>query len=458
MAEKRKSIVEDSIIEADQIRKAFEVNAKEILTHAMGSEIEQMVKESLEDDLELDDDNGEATDLDVSDDEIGGDTDFNLDLDDEGEDNEFDMELDIDFDDEEGDELNLDIDTDGDDDIDMDLDDMDTDDDVEMVDLTSADDSEVITVFKKMGPTDEIEVVRNGDTIDIKDTQTNAEYRVELGGMGDNMEDEMELDMDMDDEMESLGEGTIYEIEIEDDEFISEDDMEDYSPRRRSRMDDPIGDDDLDPNWNLPRKHRMPRKDREEMNPRNMRGEASRTLGNGRKWGRNGLDKPTAAPRHLRQESEKPRISKLLKENTVLKTDMKTEQSKVQELTENNEKLVGALKILRQKLQEVAVFNSNLTYSVRLMTENATTSDEKVKIIKRMDDAKTVKESKNIYKSLVNELGKKPNTNTIKESVENKLNETKSSGSSAQISESKVYVNPELAKMRKLMDFKYNNK
>jgi hypothetical protein len=454
MAEKRKSIVDQSLIEAEQIREAFEVNAKEILTHAMGSEIEQMVKESLEEDFDLEDDNEEATDLDMSDE--GGETEFDLDLDDEGEDN-IDMELDIEFDDEEGDEIDLDIDTDDDDEIDLDLDGLDMGDDMETVDLTSADDSEVITVFKKMGPSDEIEVVRNGDTIDIKDTQTNSEYRVELGGtMDTDMGDEIELDMDgmdgdmdleIEDEMEALGEGTIYEIEL--DEYISEDDMEDLP---HSRYDDEDEISNGGPDWNLPRS------EREKREPRNMRGEASRTLGNGKKWGRKGLNKPTTAPRHLRQESEKPRISKLLKENTVLKTDMKTEQSKVQELTENNEKLVGGLKLLRKKLQEVAVFNSNLTYSVRLMTENATTSDEKVNIIKRMDEAKTLKESKNLYKSIVNELGKPSTTTTIKESVENKLNETKSSGSAAQISESKVYVNPELAKMRELMNFTHYNK
>jgi hypothetical protein len=461
MAEKRKSIVDQSLIEAEQIREAFEVNAKEILTHAMGSEIEQMVKESLEEDFDLEDDNEEATDLDMSDED--GETDFNLDLDDEGEDNELDMDLDIEFDDEDGDELDLDIDVDDEDDIDLDLDGMDIGDEMETVDLTSADDSEVITVFKKMGPSDEIEVVRNGDTIDIKDTQTNSEYRVELGGaMDSSMEDEIELDMDdmdgdmdleIEDEMESLGEGTIYEIEIEDeyeDEDYMDGDMGDL-PHSRSRFDDEHRSEKQkrDPRNMRGNNPRIPRSDRENRDPRN---EAPRTKSKlkGRRYGNpNGINLP---------ESEKPRISKLLKENTVLKTDMKTEQSKVQELTENNEKLVGGLKLLRKKLQEVAVFNSNLTYSVRLMTENATTSDEKVNIIKRMDEAKTLKESKNLYKSIVNELGKPSTTTTIKESVENKLNETKSSGSAAQISESKVYVNPELAKMRELMNFTHYNK
>ena len=56
--------------------------------------------------------------------------------------------------------------------------------------------------------------------------------------------------------------------------------------------------------------------------------------------------------------------------------------------------MVDALKQFRQKLNEVAVFNSNLTYSVRLFTEHSTTKNEKVDIIKRFDEAKTLKEPK----------------------------------------------------------------
>ena len=98
------------------------------------------------------------------------------------------------------------------------------------------------------------------------------------------------------------------------------------------------------------------------------------------------------------------------------------------------------------------VFNSNLTHAVRLFTENTTTKEEKLEIIKRFDEAKTTKESESIYKQIVKEVsGKK----SIKESVEDTINTTKTSGTSVEINESKVFVHPELEKMKKLWDFNH---
>jgi hypothetical protein len=490
MAETRKSIIDEAFMEAEAIERAFMVNSKEILAHTMGSEIEQMVKESLKDSGDLNEDEDEE---------------------------EVDLELDMDMDSDEagldaGDEIDLEL---GDDEIDlddmddMDMLDMDSDDDFEEVDLTGMDDEAVISVFKKMAPEDEIEVVQTGDGVEIKDNATGAEYRIELGGMDMDSDDDMDMDMmdmDSDDDMDmdmmdmdSDEEEVEYHIEL----------------------------DDEDENM-------------EELEDENME-EASRTYGSGKRFGR-GLDKPKAAPRHLHQESRSlfreveertvnasnvdkyvqgtkissgilsrqidrgvdvkmfsnkdkqtgsdgrhkkvfqvgdefynernvripggkaeameylnesrtPMSSALVRENKVLKNQLATVTSENETLREDYNKMVDALKEFRQKLNEVAVFNSNLTYTVRLFTEHSTTKDEKVDIIKRFDDAKSLKESKNIYKNLVKEISK--TKSPIKESIDNKLNETKSSGSATQITESKVYVHPEMEKMKKLWEYDY---
>jgi hypothetical protein len=396
MAETRKSIIDEAFMEAESIEKAFMVNSKEILAHTMGSEIEQMVKESLKDSGDLKEDEDEE---------------------------EVDLELDMDSDEaglDAGDEIDLEL---GDDEIDlddmddMDMLDMDSDDDFEEIDLTGMDDEAVISVFKKMAPEDEIEVVQTGGGVEIKDNATGAEYRIELGGMDMDSDDDMEIELDMDsdddmldmdmDDMDSDEEEVEYHIEIDDED---EDDME-------SEIE-----------------------------------EASRTYGAGKRFGR-GLDKPKAAPRHLHQESRTPMSSTLVRENKVLKNQLATVTSENETLREDYNKMVDALKEFRQKLNEVAVFNSNLTYTVRLFTEHSTTKDEKVDIIKRFDDAKSLKESKNIYKSLVKEIYK--TKSPIKESIDNKLNETKTSGSATQITESKVYVHPEMEKMKKLWEYDY---
>jgi hypothetical protein len=444
MAQKGKSIVDEALLEAEQIDKAFEANAKEILSQTMGSEIEEMVKESLEGSNGLNED--DDVELEVSDD-------IDIDADDDGE-IELDLELGDDSDDEDNEDLDMDLDLDVDDEADLDM-----DDEVETIDLTGADDMDVITVFKKMGPEDEIEVVQDGDSVEFKDNETGAEYRVELNGagadvdmdmdldvdadledmdmdMGDmdmEMDDEdmdmdldLDMDMDMDDEEDDMDdmmdEEVVYEIEISEEE--DEDD---------EMMEGEYMDEDMDET------------DEDEMD------EASRTLGAGKKWGRKGLDKPKAAPRHLKQESVR-RDSKLIKENKVLKHNFNKVVSENEELKGEYNKLVDALKQFRTKLNEVAVFNSNLTYAVRLFTENTTTKEEKVDIIKRFDEAKSLKESKMIYNNLKKEVSNKA---PIKESIDNKVNETKGSGSKTQISESKVYVHPELEKMKKLWDFNY---
>jgi hypothetical protein len=444
MAQKGKSIIDKALLEAEEIDKAFEANAKEILSRSMGSEIEEMVKESLEGSMALNEDDDDV-ELEMSDE-------IDIDADDDGE-----VELDLELGDDLGD------DDDGED-LDLDLD-MEDGEDVETIDLTGADDMDVITVFKKMGPEDEIEVVQDGDSIDIKDNGTGAEYRVELNGAGadmdmDDMDMDMEdadLDMDMDDmeldidgvdmdmdgdedldldmdlDIDMDGEGEDDEMDYEDDDMMEEEVVYEIEISEEDDEDDDMMDEDMD------------YEDEDEM------AEASRTLGNGRKWGRKGLDKPSAAPRHLKQES-RTNNSKLIKENKVLKHNFNKVSSENKELKGEYNKLVEALKQFRTKLNEVAVFNSNLTYAVRLFTENSTTKEEKVDIIKSFDEAKSLKESKMIYKQLMKEVSKKA---PIKESIDTKVNETKGSGSKTQISESEVYVHPELAKMKKLWDFNY---
>ena len=401
MAETRKSIIDEAFMEAESIEKAFKANSKEILTHTMGSEIEEMVKESLEGSVALnEDEDDENVDLEL---------DLGLDSDEAGED--------------AGDDLDLEL-GDGDDEIEMDDEDMEMDsDELEIVDLTDEDDSTVVNVFKKMADEDEIEVVQTEDGVEIKDNETGAEYKIELG-------DDSEMEMD-DEDMEDI------------------EDMEDMEDMDSDEM-----DDEVEYHIEL---------DGEDMEDEMSEGdymedgmeEASRTLGAGRKFGKKGLDKPKAAPRHLSVESKKPKFLKLVNENKVLKNKMSSIASENETLKEDYNKMVDALKEFRQKLNEVAVFNSNLTYTVRLFTEHSTTKGEKVDIIKRFDESKSLKESKITYKNLVKEISK---TKTpIKESIEEKFNNTKSSGSATEITESKVYVDPQIEKMKQLWSYEYKN-
>jgi hypothetical protein len=120
-------------------------------------------------------------------------------------------------------------------------------------------------------------------------------------------------------------------------------------------------------------------------------------------------------------------------------------------LQEKNEEYKKALDFFRKKLDEVAVFNSNLAYSTRLFTEHSTTKQEKINILRRFDNVETIKESKNLYKTIKEELNGNATTNTIAESVQNKVVKTPKTGSSTNLIESKTYENPQFLRMKDLM-------
>jgi hypothetical protein len=158
--------------------------------------------------------------------------------------------------------------------------------------------------------------------------------------------------------------------------------------------------------------------------------EASRTLGNGRKFGRKGLPKPRTAPRHLNVES------------TSRELDL---------LKEKNEEYKKALDFFRTKLNEVAVFNSNLAYSTRLFTEQSTTKQEKINILRRFDSAESLKESKNLYQTIKKELDGKGGESMVTESIQRKVIKTPQTGSASNLIESKTYENPQFMRMKDLM-------
>ena len=150
--------------------------------------------------------------------------------------------------------------------------------------------------------------------------------------------------------------------------------------------------------------------------------EASRTLANNRKVKRNLM----ASPSQLKEE--------------------------VEVLREKNDEYRKALDLFRTKLNEVAVFNSNLAYATRLFTEHSTTKPEKINILRRFDNVESLKESKNLYQILKNELSNNNlSDNNINESFNRTVTKSPSTGSSVNLIESKTYENPQFLRMKDLM-------
>ena len=528
--------VEDALFQIKNLEESLQRNAQGILSSTMKEEINSLVKESLKEQDEVEDE--EEIDVDIED---------------------------TDIDNEEGtDDDEYAMDDMGDDEI-MGQPVMPSDDDT--VDLTQASDAEVLRVFRAMGDNDGVVVKRDDNMIHLSDNENDTEYIIQLSesmmddselkefgkaefdmyshhfGDGEDDDDDFEnlsfdfegedeeedefgdympmnkLDMgirekgmrnqdpmaskfksnEFEDEFEdddfdysSLGEemelqddGTpmpgaettenIYELELDD-----EDDMfsgktrkkidfmeDDFSSEEYHQMMESKGFKAKGVGMGNASKYRMSKKPNmdggfktvkknanktmgtgkakfEYKEGENLDGEfkvkpsmrksefkeASRTLGNGRSWGKSGVDKRRTAPANLRKES--------------------TEELEL--LRAKNDEYRKALDLFRTKLNEVAVFNSILAYATRLFTEHSTTKQEKINILRRFDNAETLKESKNLYRTLKSELDSpKASENTITESVQRRVEITPSTGSAVNLIESKTYENPQFLRMKDLM-------
>ena len=421
MAEKKKSIIEESLLEFKTIEDALKANTKEILASTMKEEIEKVVRESLEEQEEIED-NDELEGLDdemeelPAGEEAGEDLeDLDLDLDmgdaeaDEMEDEEEESEeLELPMGDMDGEEPEMELgDTEG---MLSDLGDMEMDgEELEMdmddeLDLTMSSDEEVLKVFKKMGDEDEIEVVKDEEGISLKDNQTGAEYYIKESEELE--EEELCEGCGSYDESEDMDEETIYEVELDEDMY------EAYMESKEMEEGEHLEEDKL-------RRHRKDGKQR--YHGARLAAESRRT--------RKPRISESKRPSNVRKES----YEKLLKEYKELKT--------------KNGEYKEALKVFKTKINEVALFNQNLAHVTKLFTEHSTTKKEKMTILGRFDEIETIKESKTLYKNIAGELTEK---SPITESVDRKVNKTIDS-SKSNLNESTAYVDPQINKIKDLM-------
>jgi hypothetical protein len=442
MAEKKKSIIEESLLEFKTIEDALKANTKEILASTMKEEIEKVVRESLEEQAIED---NEAEDLDDMQDEMSVDAEEAEETEDDLEDLELDMdaadaeaeemdddedaELELPMDDMEGEEPEMEL---GDaegmlaslGDMEMDMDgeepemDMDMDDEL---DLTMASDDEVLKVFKKMGDEDEIEVVKDEEGISLKDNQTGAEYYIKES---DELEEEEMCEgagcSDMSEE--EMEEETIYEVEIDEDMYETYmDESKEMEEGEEISEEEVAEGDEMKEEEEPIEEDKMQRHQKSGKQRYSGAKAGSDQLGESRKSRR---------PSNVRKES----YEKLLKEYDELKS--------------KNGEYKEALKVFKTKINEVALFNQNLAHVTKLFTEHSTTKKEKMAILGRFDEIETIKESKTLYKNIAGELTEKA---PITESVDKKVNKTIDS-SKSNLNESTAYVDPQINKIKDLMN------
>jgi hypothetical protein len=481
MADK-KNLVEEALLQMENLQEAITNNAKGILASTMKEEISELVKESLNEEEGIEEVSEAETsetvevseqeeELDIEDVEVDDEEGAMEDaLEDLGLDMGDDMESDNDEELEMGDEEMLMTDLPGDD--------LEVDDEEEVLlplDLTAASDDEILKVFKAMGEDDGIIVKQDGDDVHLSDTETDAEYVIQLGeseeevkeAMGDHIgedehmeegeykeEDHMEGEYKEEDHLE---EKVVYEIEIGEEEAHEEEAHEEEAHEEEAheevseeemkegtyggnKGDIPSGDRKKDGHHGKgPKKSETAKEEGEEDYKETKEGEEEgetkessvRSYANGRHTNL----KPDGFPKGLMRPA--------MRENKELKTE-------VQQLREKNEEYRKALNVFKTKLNEVAVFNSNLAYATRLFTEHSTTKQEKINILRRFDGVETLKESKSLYKTIKEDLGGKE-TDVVTESVQSKVTKTPTKGSANNLIESKTYENPQFLRMRDLM-------
>ena len=504
-----KNLVQEALIQMKNVEEAIAQNAKGILASTMKEEINQLVKESLseqdmEDEVELD------TDIDMDDtvdneDDMEMDMEFDMDMDMDSEESPIDL---TDASDEEilkvfkamGEEDGIIVKKDGED---IHLTDNDTDSEYLVKLGESEEDEEELdeTMIDEMDDMDDME----GMDLDTEDV-INAIF-----GEGDYIEeDEVMYEIEFDDEDDMMDDEM---MESDDDDMMEEEDDEEdldesYNHRRSVRE----GKSTVKPKGvGIGSGPKFTYKDKAKGGFDEKKKEGPKSVGTGKpkfeyKKGENMEQKSKVVKAETKEgqgykDKEDERLamkhgkiaSKYLKTTKARRDDagfekketkeaartygmgskegrglrkgitnnrnyvygkngvkFESSESEVATLREKNEEYRKALNVFREKLNEVAIFNSNLAYATRLFTEHSTTKKEKINILRRFDNVDTLKESKNLYRSIKDELSKTEST-PINESVETKLNKGVSTGSSTTLIESKTYENPQFLRMKDLM-------
>ncbi len=500
MQEKNK-VVQEAFIQMKQVEEAIAENAKGILQSTMKEEISQLVKESLseqDDEMEVD------LDADVESDDL--ESDDEMDADNDEMDTEMDLDMDVDMDSEEspidltdasdeeilkvfkamGEEDGIIIKKDGND-IHL----SDNDADVEyLVKLGESEDEKHENMNYEMDEAidDVIDAIfAKGDVKDVDSSDVDMEDEFE-------MEEESEMDEESD--MEEV----VYEIEMDEESEMEEefggkkgDDSKshkDYMQEEDDDEDDEEDEDELDESYNPSKAKKGEAKEgKMSIKPKGVdigkgpgkikykpakggfkedKKEAPKAVGTGKAKfdykegenmdGDNKIVKKAETKEAARTYGMGSKEGRGLRKgitnnrNYVYKNGVTVEtlESEITILREKNDEYRKALNTFREKLTEVAIFNSNLAYATRLFTEHSTTKKEKINILRRFDNVETIKESKNLYRSIKDELTKGEGQ-SINESVETKLNKTVSTGSSTTLIESKTYENPQFLRMKDLM-------
>lgn len=377
----KSDILKDSLIEAETISALMEENTTElfrnIVTESVQKKLNQLITEANEDEDNNDDDIIKGKD----DDKV---EDMNTD--------------DVEKSDEKDDELTV-VDDITDKDS-MDGSDLDSDEDEwskfdkykisqDSYDFSNAKEEDLASVWKLLDDDDLIHLKKIGDdSFVLDDEETDNKYLIDVNNeMDSDKSDDDNLDDDITDENSDMDDDSMVEIILNDEEPISEEDIEEGGGAGRQR------------------------------------GAAANHVGSVANDGKNLPDgRPHRVGAQRVYEEMKKTLVNALNETKKIKAEAIA-------LKKENEDFKKVLGIFKNKLSEAAMVNYNLGHIVKIITENATTQAEKREIVERFqNEAKTIAQSKALCESisanLKSKLNEKRKLDTILTAEPQKINET----------------------------------
>jgi hypothetical protein len=390
------NILAETLAEIQELREAVSKNANHALKSTLKEELEEIVKnnlpEGIEDEESTDDMPGAELpgDLDQADNNDGGMGDDATDL--SGEEGE------------------------------------------EVIDLTDKSDEEVIKHFELMEPADEIEIVQTPEGgLQININPSSDEESEEEPGEGSEEGSEevapaVELDEYRDEQPISTADAVKQQFGEAADEMIKEEEPV---------FEIEISEEDAAALAEMSTKKEEKTNEAEKVEEA-VAEEATETNENSKE---KELHESLVVMRKKYQE--------IVAENNKKTKELEGFKTLAEEFKGSEADYKSAIKNLKSQLQEVALFSSNLTYAIKLITENSTTKDEKLEILKRFDGAKNLNESREIFNSMQSQFSS--NKTATKQMVEEKIMETPKASGSSKLNESTAYTNPQLDRIREII-------
>lgn len=369
-------------------------------------------------------------------------------------------------------------------------------------DLANADENTVKKIYKLMDDDDEIIVTNDNGLINIKDNQTGAEYLIDtndtsdstpavapessigddtfadMGDDGKEVEDDFDVEEVSDDNDGSTEEveddETVYEITLNDGDEITEDLGYTTNYQKKTAMTTPIN--------NEPAKSSQVYS-MDDGVPTGTEKPFGKKVGDGDPFDDKVKNECSTTTEDTIEEEENveeaTNVGGFVQQNTVSKShvpnssgrsarnmsrsgeyagshipryssaQMENIKRKAKAIFEENQEIKKLLGEMKDKLYNAAVTNKNLGQIIKLMTENTTTREEKIEIIKRFgNEAKTISESDKLYESISNDLKKVNRTNNMN-MIDRNLTENNKNTTS--INETKIYQSKDLLESINLM-------